>query len=412
VQIEEGAVPKRAVVDGRPRSRRTSAYLLGSVLALLAATPAAASTPPTGGAVAGPTPKIRAMACRTACMGVMAGHVGSRVRVTGKSLKRTDSVVFEGAPGDADDVSVTPLRAKKKYVDARVPRTAVTGPVMLVSTDGTQSAPTVAPLTIDPTPAPSSASGGLGIDVEVQGNRVFYGGARQAQVSYIVRDSDPVSVAVELVRLSDGLAITRWEPGVVQPNVPQTIAWDGTAGGKVQKDGRYAFRVFATTASGATASSAQATAPGTPAAKVPGSFLFQRNIFPIRGPHSFGTGPAAFGGGRGHQGQDTFADCGTPLVAAHAGVIKYKRYQSAAGNYLVIDNDNTGYDYAYMHLRDPALVNEGDHVYTGQPIGFVGETGHADGCHLHFEVWKAPGWYSGGSPIDPLPFLQAWDKTS
>jgi murein DD-endopeptidase MepM/ murein hydrolase activator NlpD len=125
-----------------------------------------------------------------------------------------------------------------------------------------------------------------------------------------------------------------------------------------------------------------------------------------------GTGVAAFGGGRGHQGQDVFARCGTPLVAATGGVVKFKRYQSRAGNYLVIDGNRTTYDYAYMHLRDPALVNQGDHVYTGQPIGFVGDTGDADGCHLHFEVWTGPGWYSGGHPVDPLPLLAAWDKTS
>ena len=384
---------------------------------MIVATPAAATTPaPTGGAVAAPPPRIAALQCRTACMGVMAGHVGSRVRVKGmkgKSLKRVDSVVFEGAPGAADDVSVPPLRAKKKYVDARVPRTAVTGPVMLVSSDGAESAPTGVPLTIDPTPvAPKSTARGLGIDVEVQGNRVFYGAERKAQVSYVVRDNEAVTVAVELVRLSDGTAITRWEPGAVTPGVPQTIVWDGTADGKVQKDGRYAFRVYATSASGATASSAQATAPGTPAKAVPGSFLFQRNIFPIRGSHYFGTGAAAFGGGRGHQGQDVFAKCGTPLVAAHAGRVKFKRYQSAAGNYLVIDGDHTGYDFAYMHLRDAALVDQGDHVHTGQRIGFVGDTGRAFGCHLHFEAWTAPGWYSGGMPIDPLPMLSAWDKTS
>ena len=65
-----------------------------------------------------------------------------------------------------------------------------------------------------------------------------------------------------------------------------------------------------------------------------------------------------------------------------------------------------------MHLRDASLVDKGDHVYTGQPIGFVGDTGRASGCHLHFEIWTAPGWYSGGTAIDPLPLLQAWDKTS
>ena len=334
----------------------------------------------------------------------------------GRALRRVDSVVFEGLAGEADDVSVAPLRAGKHYVDARVPRTAVSGPVVLVSRDGSESSPSAVALTIDTAAAPPAATGGgdgLGIDVEVQGNRVFYGAARKAQVSYVVRGSQPANVAVELVRLSDGVAITRWEPGLVQPETPQIVTWDGTAGGKVQRAGRYAFRVSAQSPSGATASSSQVQPPSTaPAAPVPGSFLFQRNIFPIRGAHTMGTGAAAFGGGRGHQGQDVFATCGTPLVAATAGVVKFKRYQSRAGNYLVIDGDRTGYDYAYMHLRDAALVEQGDHVHTGQRIGFVGDTGHADGCHLHFEVWTGPGWYSGGHVIDPLPLLQAWDRTS
>ena len=44
-----------------------------------------------------------------------------------------------------------------------------------------------------------------------------------------------------------------------------------------------------------------------------------------------------------------------------------------------------------MHLRDAALVTEDDAVATGQPIGFVGDTGDAIGCHLHFEMWP-DGW--------------------
>ena len=44
-----------------------------------------------------------------------------------------------------------------------------------------------------------------------------------------------------------------------------------------------------------------------------------------------------------------------------------------------------------MHLRDPALVQKGDAVITGQTIGFVGRTGDATACHLHFEMWPAPG---------------------
>ena len=51
-------------------------------------------------------------------------------------------------------------------------------------------------------------------------------------------------------------------------------------------------------------------------------------------------------------------------------------------------------------------LKTGDPVRTGQPIGIVGDTGDATACHLHFEIWTAPGWYEGGSPIDPLPYLE------
>jgi murein DD-endopeptidase MepM/ murein hydrolase activator NlpD len=78
----------------------------------------------------------------------------------------------------------------------------------------------------------------------------------------------------------------------------------------------------------------------------------------------------------------------------------------------VIDGAGTGVDYVYMHLKAPALVEKGDTVSTGQPIGEVGDTGDANGCHLHMELWSAPGWYTGGSAFDPLPSLKKWDRQS
>ena len=133
--------------------------------------------------------------------------------------------------------------------------------------------------------------------------------------------------------------------------------------------------------------------------------------FPVTGAHGFGTATNRFGGGRGHQGQDVFSDCGTPIVAAVAGSVTTAEFQDRAGNYAVIKTQD-GSSHVYMHMQAPATVVEGQEVVAGQPIGAVGQTGRATGCHLHFEIWTAPGWYEGGSPIDPLPQLQAWEAAA
>ena len=100
------------------------------------------------------------------------------------------------------------------------------------------------------------------------------------------------------------------------------------------------------------------------------------------------------------------------MVAARAGTVRYAGYESSAGYYVVIDGRGSGRDMAYMHLMRPSRFATGQKVRTGQRIGEVGETGNAVGCHLHFEIWTAPGWYVGGSPIDPLPSLERWDAYS
>ncbi len=135
-------------------------------------------------------------------------------------------------------------------------------------------------------------------------------------------------------------------------------------------------------------------------------------VFPIQGTHDYGGPGARFGASRSghiHQGQDVFAACGTPLVSAKTGTVEYAGYQSAAGNYIVIDNNGESTDFAYMHLAYPATVQTVNApVAAGQQIGAVGESGNAEGCHLHFEYWQGD-WYGGGTPIDPLPYLKAWD---
>ena len=138
-------------------------------------------------------------------------------------------------------------------------------------------------------------------------------------------------------------------------------------------------------------------------------------VFPIPGPHNYGGPQARFGAdrsGHSHQGQDVFAACGEPLVSAQAGNVKVKAYQGGgAGHYLVVTGAD-GLDYVYMHLANASWASKGTYLHAGTQIGQVGQSGNASGCHLHFELWTAPGWYSGGIAQDPLPSLQYWDSYS
>jgi murein DD-endopeptidase MepM/ murein hydrolase activator NlpD len=307
--------------------------------------------------------------------------------VRGKTLSKASEVVFLGAEGLDDDVTVATKVRRRTSVDVRVPLGAAPGPVAIVDSNGAVSAPSAGPVALAPAAPVTTPS----LEIAARSPRAFYDAATPAAATYVVHGSAPVTVGVDVVRAADGAIVSHWEVPNVAPELAQRLSWDGTVAGVAAADGNYAFRV---------------TVAGMAPASAPFEFFSDR--FPILGASKFGTGAAAFGGGRGHQGQDTFAACGTPLVAAHGGKVKYAGYHSAAGNYVVIDNAGVGTDYVYMHLRDVALVKTGERVLTGQPIGYVGQTGRASGCHLHFEIWTAPGWYSGGAPIDPLPTLRGW----
>jgi murein DD-endopeptidase MepM/ murein hydrolase activator NlpD len=390
------------------------AAVAGGALASLASPAAGQSSAAldmTGGAPASAPPRVTSVACLTRCAGVRAVRRGSVVELRGAGLSAASTVTFLGGPGRSDDKPVDARQARASAVRARVPRGFSPGPVVVTNADGARSGIAHRVAVVAATAAPLAGaelrSAGAEIDVELSGQKVYFAAERRATLDYMVRTSEPATVTVELVRLDDGASIRRWDAGLVEPNTPQSVTWNGVAGGKVQPEGRYEFRVQAQTASGVQASSAQAGADAAP-----GRFTFLGHKFPVRGKHGYGEFAAQFGGGRGHQGQDVFATCGTPLVAARGGVVKIKQYHSRAGHYIVIDGEQTGVDYAYMHLRDASLVNKGDRVYTGQLIGYVGDTGRAFGCHLHFEMWSAPGWYTGGAPFDPKPDLLAWDQYS
>lgn len=133
------------------------------------------------------------------------------------------------------------------------------------------------------------------------------------------------------------------------------------------------------------------------------------SAFPIRGRHTYGDG---IGAGRDHQGQDIMSDCSNKVVAARPGRVRLVDYQaSGAGHYVVIKGKGRkDYDYVYMHMLKRLSVREGERVEAGEQIGLVGSTGRSSACHLHFEMWTAPGWYRGGSIEDPKPFLKRWDR--
>jgi len=180
------------------------------------------------------------------------------------------------------------------------------------------------------------------------------------------------------------------------------LRWNARIGRRPAPEGTYLVRL----------GDAALTA-GASAVEEPEAFELRHHVFPIAGRHDLGQSESnGFGGGRGHQGQDMFARCGTPVRAAQGGTVRFAGYHSAAGHYLVIRGSGSGEDYVYMHLRDAPGLAKGDEVKTAQRIAAVGATGRASGCHLHFELWSEPGWYSGGSAYDPLPKLRDWDRWS
>ena len=93
---------------------------------------------------------------------------------------------------------------------------------------------------------------------------------------------------------------------------------------------------------------------------------------------------------------DGFGNDGAPVIAAASGTVITASYDSAYGNYIIIDHGDTSTVYAHM---SGLAVSYGDYVSQGQTIGYVGATGRATGTHLHFEV------YIGDGRVDPAQYF-------
>jgi murein DD-endopeptidase MepM/ murein hydrolase activator NlpD len=292
---------------------------------------------------------------------------------------------------------------------------------LLVGFAGVASAATGgAPIPGGSSPSAGSATGAPAAGVPSAGTlslvsatttprKSFYYGFRYPRLSYTIGSTQPQNdLRIDVVD-SAGEIVRTFYRNDVSPNTVNGIRWDGTtAEGRPAPNGHYSFRIGAQTG----APAARAATPSEPLSL---DFAFYGYAFPVLGPHDFGGPEGRFGAprsGHTHQGQDTMAACGTPLIAARGGTVQYAGFEANAGNYLVIDGKGTGMDFMYAHLAEPSPLQTGEPVRTGQPIGIVGQTGDATACHLHFEIWTAPGWYEGGSPIDPLPYLERWDRYS
>ena len=121
-------------------------------------------------------------------------------------------------------------------------------------------------------------------------------------------------------------------------------------------------------------------------------------------------------GGRGHQGTDIIGPRGTEVYAAADGVITTLGKHAMSGYFIRIDHGD-GWTTTYMHLNNDtfgtddgeggswtafyATLVEGDEVTAGQIIGYVGDSGNAEGTipHTHFEVKHE------GQKLNPYDYL-------
>ena len=156
------------------------------------------------------------------------------------------------------------------------------------------------------------------------------------------------------------------------------------------------------------------SAAATPTKRVP------RLIFPVVGTTSYHDDFGEPRAGGAHQGNDILAARHAPAVAVEAGTVKFWTTSVQAGCMLYLHGDS-GTTYLYIHLNNDLTgrndnqgtcvagtsyapgLKDGARVAAGQLIGFVGDSGDANGIHphLHFEVHP-----NDGGAVDPYSYLR------
>ena len=137
-------------------------------------------------------------------------------------------------------------------------------------------------------------------------------------------------------------------------------------------------------------------------------------VFPVQAPHSFGGPENRFGAPRAghiHQGQDILTEEGNPDVAPLAGTVTWTSNQPGGAGYYLVEHTSIGFDFMFAHCKAGSFdVAAEQSVSAGEQLCLAGQTGDATAPHLHFEMWVG-GWQAAtGHPIDPLPYLEAWER--
>ncbi|MEH6890996.1 SH3 domain-containing protein [Bacillus sp. JJ864] len=110
--------------------------------------------------------------------------------------------------------------------------------------------------------------------------------------------------------------------------------------------------------------------------------------------------------GEMHYGVDIAATGNVPIQAAASGTVVKSYYSTSYGNVVFVAHRINGnlYTTVYAHMKSRA-VKAGDTVQTGQLLGYMGNTGHSFGQHLHFELHNGEWNFEKTNAVNPLPFL-------
>jgi lipoprotein YgeR len=147
-----------------------------------------------------------------------------------------------------------------------------------------------------------------------------------------------------------------------------------------------------------TAAAPEPTTAPPPAAAVTDSGSPPALRWPLTTIHVLIGSPFGARWGKPHEGIDLPAPVGTPVFAAADGRVVYAGAGIRGYGNLIVLKHAGDLLTAYAH-NSVLLVSQGQSVRSGDRIALVGQSGHATGPHLHFEVRR------GQIPRDPMSYL-------